>query len=36
MLASFGPEPSVFLSAAKEHKNWNIQEYNFACEPVWV
>jgi hypothetical protein len=29
-------EPSVFSSAVKKLKNWNIQDYNFACGSVWV
>jgi hypothetical protein len=35
-LLPFGPEPSVFSSAVKKLKNWNIQDDNFACGPVWV
>jgi hypothetical protein len=33
----FGPEPSVFSSAVKKLKNYNIQQdYNFACSSLWV
>jgi hypothetical protein len=32
----FGPEPSVFSSDAEKSKNWNIQEFIFACGSVWV
>jgi hypothetical protein len=28
------PEPSVFSSAIEKRKNWNIQDYNFACGSV--
>jgi hypothetical protein len=32
----FGPEPSVFSSAVENFKNNYIQDYNFACDSVWV
>jgi hypothetical protein len=35
-LLPFSPEPSVFLSVTKKSKNENIQDYNFACDFVWV
>jgi hypothetical protein len=31
----FGPEPSVFSVAVEEPKNYNIQDYNFACGETW-
>jgi hypothetical protein len=31
-----GSEPSVFTSAVKKVKNYNIQDDNFACRSVWV
>jgi hypothetical protein len=34
--SSFNPEPSVFPSVVKKSKNENIQDYNFACDFVWV
>jgi hypothetical protein len=36
VLATIGPEPSIFLSAVEKLKNWNIQDYNFAYGSVWV
>jgi hypothetical protein len=36
MLATYSPEPSVFLSVVKNSKNENIQDYNFAYDFVWV
>jgi hypothetical protein len=30
------PEPSVFSSVVKKSKNENIQDYNCACDFVWV
>jgi hypothetical protein len=35
-LLPFGPEPSVFWSAIEKRKNYNIEEYSFACGSVWV
>ncbi|PNF27173.1 hypothetical protein B7P43_G07841 [Cryptotermes secundus] len=31
----FRPEPFVFSSGVQKHKNYNIQNYNFACGSVW-
>jgi hypothetical protein len=35
-LLQFSQEPSVFSSAVEKHKDYNIQDYNFACGSVWV
>jgi hypothetical protein len=36
MFAPFSSEASVFPSVVKKSKNENIQDYNFACDFVWV
>jgi hypothetical protein len=36
LLATYDPVPSVFSSAVEKRKNYNIQDYNFACGSAWV
>jgi hypothetical protein len=35
-MLSFGPEPSVFSSAVKKIKNYDIEDDNFAGGSVWM
>jgi hypothetical protein len=35
-LLPFNPEPYVFPSVVKKPKNENTEDYNFACDFVWV